>query len=144
MCCSTEAQSVSTPPSTAPAQAIPFQDLPQTECPSHLECVKDQFCDKSGSIRPVRVQLTKQEKILRGELIVKRLEVNLVTIFLCFSPVSMLKPASSKSAVKGNTASKNLKNSQAKQFLCSGRFLFMKLFIEVLNYRHTCTLGLVC
>eukprot|EP00090_Calanus_glacialis_P025896 TRINITY_DN40626_c0_g1_i8.p1 TRINITY_DN40626_c0_g1~~TRINITY_DN40626_c0_g1_i8.p1 ORF type:complete len:344 (-),score=89.29 TRINITY_DN40626_c0_g1_i8:29-1060(-) len=69
VCCSTEAQSVSTPPSTIPAQAIPFQDLPQTECPSQMECVKDQFCDKSGSISPVRVQLTKQDKAKRGELI---------------------------------------------------------------------------
>ena len=92
------------------AQARAFQDLPQTECPSQMECVKDQFCDKSGSISPVRVQLTKQEKTKRGELIVRRLDVNMEFIFFCFSPVLMLQPAYLKSAVKSKTASRKLNN----------------------------------
>jgi len=73
VCCNTQPIPVTSKPVQQPVQQptqqIPFQDLPQTECPRRMECVMDQFCDKSGTISPVRIQLSKQEKTLRGELI---------------------------------------------------------------------------
>ena len=52
----------------------------------------DQFCDKSGTISPVRIQLSKQEKTLRGELIVRGSEVSKVDTSLYFSLASTLRP----------------------------------------------------
>ena len=51
----------------------PFQDLPETECPFQMDCVKEQFCDQNVSIRQVKVEMTKEEKDRRGKLIVRQL-----------------------------------------------------------------------
>ena len=48
-----------------------FQDLPETECPHQMSCVAEQLCDQVGSISTVVVELRKDEKDRRKELIVK-------------------------------------------------------------------------
>ena len=48
-----------------------FQDLPETECPHQMSCVAEQLCDQVWSISKVVVELGKDEKDRRKELIVK-------------------------------------------------------------------------
>jgi len=50
-------------------QGIPFQDLPQTECPHGMQCVMEQFCDNAGIISSTRRELSEKDKKERGELI---------------------------------------------------------------------------
>jgi len=50
-------------------QGIPFQDLPQTECPQGMQCVMEQFCDNEGFISSTRRELSKKDRKKRGELI---------------------------------------------------------------------------
>ena len=65
----------------------------------------DQFCDKSGTISPVRIQLSKQEKTLRGELIVRESEVSTADTSLYFSLASTLRPVGLMFAVENKTPS---------------------------------------
>ena len=53
-------------------QGIPFQDLPQTECPQGMQCVMEQFCDNEGFISSTRRELSKKDRKKRGELIVRQ------------------------------------------------------------------------
>merc|ERR1719233_1679776 len=50
-------------------QGIPFQDLPQTECPHGMQCVMEQFCDNAGIISSTRRELSEKDKKEREELI---------------------------------------------------------------------------
>ena len=52
------------------ANRVPFQDLPDTECPHNMKCTQETFCDQNAFISSQKLQLTKKQKSERGELIV--------------------------------------------------------------------------
>jgi len=51
------------------ADRVPFQDLPDTECPHNMKCTQEDFCDQNAFISSRKLQLTKKQKSERGELI---------------------------------------------------------------------------
>jgi len=94
-------------------QGIPFQDLPQTECPHGMQCVMEQFCDNAGIISSTRRELSEKDKKERGELI-PCINTNTAMFDVCCK-IQKTQAIQSPAGIKKSTSNKQVVSVSSEQ-----------------------------